>query len=439
MKLLNIIALLLILVSFIIAAPKNTIIMISDGCGYNQVDAASLYRYGEAGKFVFENFPVQFAMSTHSADGTEYDPDSAWVSFEFVLKKPTDSAASGTALACGEKTNNGRIAVDTEGNLLETVMQRSEKLGKMTGVVTSVPLSHATPASFVAHNESRHNYEAIAKEMFTESKIDVIMGCGNPYYDDDGNITKLLEFKYVGGRDTWRTLEDGELGGDADGDGEPDPWTLIQERQEFQKLMNGETPARVVGIPEIRSTLQQGRSGNADAAPFEVPLLETVPTLSEMTQAAINILSDDPDGFTLMIEGGAVDWAGHANQAGRIIEEELDFTDAVQAVVDWVEQNSTWEETLLIVTGDHETGYLTGPGSGGDGEPTWNPLINNGKGSLPGMEWHSGGHTNSLIPFYAKGEGSEIFAKYAKDEDPVRGKYIDNTHIARAFFKLVED
>jgi alkaline phosphatase len=410
--------------------------MISDGCGYNQIDAAGLYLFGETGQHVFEGFPVIYAMSTHSAGGVKYTPDSSWHSFDWVLKKPTDSAASATAFACGVKTYNGYIAMDTEGKPLETIMERSEEKGKMTGVVSSVLLSHATPASFLVHNISRGNYEEIATSMFRETAADVIMGCGHPDFDDDGNVTKLYEYKYVGGKPTWEELQAGTLGGDADGDGVADPWVLIEKRKEFQKLMSGPTPKRVVGIPMVRSTLQQKRSGNAKAAPYEVPLHETSPTLVEMTTAALNVLDSDPDGFTLMIEGGAVDWASHANQPGRVIEEEIDFSNTVQTVVNWVDQNSSWDETLLVVTGDHETGYLTGPGSGGT-EPVWNQLTNNGKGKQPGMEWHSGGHTNSLIPFYAKGGYSESFHKYAKNDDPVRGKYLDNANVGEVLMELL--
>jgi alkaline phosphatase len=140
-----------------------------------------------------------------------------------------------------------------------------------------------------------------------------------------------------------------------------------------------------------------------------------------MTKAALNVLDDDPDGLFLMVEGGAVDWAGHTNQSGRVIEEQIDFNNAVEAAVAWVNANSNWGETLLIVTGDHETGYLTGPGS----DPTWEPLVNNGASNLPGMEWHSGSHTNQLIPFFAKGSPHRMFKDYAKngdlaDDDPVR-------------------
>jgi alkaline phosphatase len=226
----------------------------------------------------------------------------------------------------------------------------------------------------------------------------------------------------------------GTAGGDADGDGVADPWTLIQTRDEFQALMNGPTPKRVVGTAQVYQTLQVNRSGDYLADPYAVPLIDTVPTLEEMTKAALNILDDDPDGLFLMVEGGAVDWASHGdynpNSSGRMIEEHIDFDNSVQAVVDWVQANSNWGETLLIVTSDHETGYLTGPGS----DPTWTPIVNNGAGFLPGMEWHSVNHTNSLLPLYAKGDAARMFRRYADQYDPVRGRYIDNTELATVLF-----
>ena len=110
--------------------------------------------------------------------------------------------------------------------------------------------------------------------------------------------------------------------------------------------MSGPTPSRVCGVAQVYQTLQQDRAGDPTADPYVVPLIQTVPTLEEMTKAALNILDDDPDGFVLMVEGGAVDWASHANQDGRMIEEEIDFNKAVEAVVDWVQANSNWGETF---------------------------------------------------------------------------------------------
>jgi alkaline phosphatase len=196
--------------------------------------------------------------------------------------------------------------------------------------------------------------------MVYDSAADVIMGAGHPWYDADGQslpISSPNTFNYVGGQATWEDLVAGNAGGDADGDGVNDPWTLIQTRAEFQSLMSGPTPKRVLGTAQVYQTLQSNRSGDGYADPFVVPLIDSVPTLEEMTKAALNILDDDPDGLFLMIEGGAVDWASHANQSGRMIEEHIDFDNSVQAVVDWVQKNSNWGETLLIVTSDHETGY----------------------------------------------------------------------------------
>ncbi|MGD2097279.1 MAG: alkaline phosphatase [Desulfobacterales bacterium] len=416
---------------------KNIIVMISDGWGYNHIDAANFYEFGKTGVQDYEHFSCQMAMSTYMVPG-EYDPDAAWEDFDYVKNGATDSAAAATAMSTGDKTYSGAIGVDLDQEPLLHVLESCEAAGMSTGVVTSVQFSHATPAAFVAHNEARGNYADIANEMIYDSAVDVIMGCGNPCYSANGVYNNCTNgFKYVGGEGTWADLtdNDGALGADADGDGIPDQWTLIQKREIFQALMSGPTPTRVIGIPEVYTTLQQSRGGDGYAAPYIVPQIESIPNLEEMTKAALNVLDDDPEGLFLMIEGGAVDWAGHANQSGRMIEEQIDFNNAVNAVMDWIKANSSWGETLLIVTGDHETGYLTGPGS----DPTWEALVNNGAGNLPGMEWHSGSHTNQLIPFFAKGCGSHLFKKGPTSEDPIRDTYIDNTVIAEVIFEMLEN
>jgi alkaline phosphatase len=164
-----------------------------------------------------------------------------------------------------------------------------------------------------------------------------------------------------------------------------------------------------------------------------------VPDLPTMTKGALNVLDANRKGFFLMIEGGAVDWAGHANQPGRTIEEQIDFNKAVEAVVRWVHRNSDWDETLVIVTGDHETGYLTGPGSGQFASgPLWTPLANNGIGMLPGMQFNSGDHTNALIPLYAKGSAARHLRSASRGMDPVRGAYMDNTDIAKIAFSTMK-
>ncbi|MFZ5974537.1 MAG: alkaline phosphatase [Bacillota bacterium] len=414
---------------------KNVIVMISDGCGYNQIKATDYYQYGKTGKQVYEKFPVKAAMSTYSVGS--YDPALAWESFDYVRTGATDSAAAATAMSTGEKTYDAAIGVDLNGQPLKHVAEKFEKQGKATGIVTSVQLSHATPAGFVAHNASRNNYSEIANEMIKSSATDVIMGAGNPWYNDNGvkkASTTTSDYKYVGGKTTWIGLTEGTLPvADADGDGKSDPWTLIQTKAQFQKMATGKTPKRVIGVAQAYTTLQQARSGDTNADPYDVPLNKNVPTLSDMSKAALNVLGNDKDGFFLMIEGGAIDWASHANQTGRLLEEEIDFNKAVQAVCNWVEKNSNWNETLLIITGDHETGYLTGPGS----NPEWEPVVNNGKGNVPGVQWNSGDHTNSLVPLFAKGAQANKLLNYADMIDPVRGAYLDNTEIAKMISKAI--
>ncbi len=422
-------------------SPKNIIIFISDGCGYNHIDAASYYEFGQKELQIYEQFPVKFALSTYSANGNGYAPDSAWRDFDYVRNKPTDSGAAGTAIATGVKTYNGAIGVNLNRQVTENVLEHFEKLSKATGVVTTVPFSHATPAAFGAHNLSRKNFGLIARDMLLNSKMEVIMGAGHPGYDADGQLRSDSSFKFFGEPTLWTELYAGKAGNDADGDSLIDYWTCIEQRTDFQRLMDGPAPKRVFGLARVAETLQQKRSGDKNAPPFTVPMLATVPTLAEMSLAALNVLDADPDGFCMMIEGGAVDWASHENQSGRMIEEEIDFNHAVAAVVRWVETHSSWEESLVIVTADHETGYLTGLNSGTSaaGQPIWNPLQNHGKGVLPGMEWHSGEHTNALIPFFAKGAASESLRQYADEIDPVRGHYLDNTEIAKFLFTLVND
>lgn len=421
---------------------KNVILMISDGWGSNQILATDYFTTGKAGTQIYEKFPTKLNMSTYSygqitTDDDNlsfYNPATIWNSFDLLKKYPTDSAAAGTAMSTGTKTYDAAIGVDQEQTDLRHIAEDFEDSGKSTGVITSVEFSHATPASFIAHNISRNSYSEIANEMILDSATDVIMGAGNPLYDDNGNMRTTVadsNYKYVGGKTTWNSLVAGTLGNDADADGDVENWTLIQTKEEFVTLQSGDTPKRLIGVPQVYTTLQQARSGNSNAGAFEVALNDNVPDLAVMAKGALNVLDNDEDGFFLMIEGGAIDWAGHANQSGRLIEEQADFNQAVEEVCAWVEENSSWSETLVIVTGDHETGYLTGTPN------VYNKVLNNGQGVMPTMAWNSGDHTNQLIPFFAKGAGAEIFKKLADETDPVKGIYLDNTEISEAIRTLI--
>lgn len=442
--------------------PKNIIIMIADGWGYNQIMATDFYE-GKSQKY--KGFPVQYPIchfpamtGSYNPDPTKnklswnsgYNSDYAWSDFEYVKHNYTESAAAATALACGVKTYNNAIGVDINKKPLVNITTQAKNLQKSAGVITSVELSHATPACFIAHNEWRKNYAEIARDMYLDSRVDVIMGAGHPLFDNNGKPTVEANYEYVGDSANYVTLVKGtEISfpiasnsgnntvRDCNGDGEPDPWVYIETKQQFIDLANTETPPnRVFGLAQVAGTLQQSRtvdSANLDAN--KTPYNTNVPTLLDMTKGAINVLEQNPNGFFLMVEGGAVDWANHANQLGRMIEEMIDFNNSADYVINWIEANGGWSRNLLIICGDHETGYLTGPESNNN-SPLTNPVIDNGKHKMPGARYNSSGHTNSLIPMFSKGIGSELFSLFADEQDSLHGSYLQNSEIAQVCFLL---
>ena len=440
--------------------PKNIIIMIGDGVGYNHILATDYY-LGMTAQ-AQERFPVRLAMAHYPAKAGEYElnnpgsnyyaagynPAKAWKDTAYLKRDYTESAAAATAIATGFKTYNNSIGMSVDHDTLTNLVQWAKAMGKSAGVVTTVEFSHATPAGFVAHNTVRTNYSQIAYEMLLDSQCDVIMGCGDPMYDNDGLLlqSNWKNAKYVGDSSFWQQFTKGSgrqtkflINGklktvrDTDRDGKPDPWTVIRNIRDFRSLQKGPTPKRVLGCPNIYETLQQSRSfrngETKNSTPYTTSFIRTVPTLAEMVGGALNVLDNNPKGFFVMIEGGATDWASHSNQKGRLIEEMTGFFEAVNTVVDWVEKNSNWNETMLIVTGDHETGLLWG-------RQPFIPVVDKGKGNLPDMTFNSNNHTNSLIPFYAKGAGSELYQNFADERDSVRGAFIQNAEIAQLIHLL---
>lgn len=410
--------------SLAVQGAKNIILMVVDGGGFNHFITTSYYQYGGLGHQVYDGPGwVKYGCTTFDSSGS-YSPASMWASFTYQQNGATDSAAAATALNTGVKTYDGAINVDNSYNPLTSIAQVEDSRGRAAGVVTTVEMSHATPACVWAHNTDRGNYAAIANEMIYSSGLDVIMGAGNPNYDNDG-LPASMTSDYVGGATTWSQLKNG-----ATGRG----WTLIESKAGFQSYAaDPNLPLiRLIGIAQVHRTLQEKRT--------TVSLNTNVPDLATMSISAINILSKDPDGFYLMIEGGAVDYASHDKKLDRMLEEFTDFNRAVEAVVDWIETNSSWNQTLLIVTADHECGCLWGPGSGGT---VFNPIVNNGVGVLPGGVYFKNSHTNQLVPLHAKGVGSELFAAYADLTDVTAaskygfsGKYLDNTDIFKVMYAV---
>lgn len=185
--------------------PKNIIYMIGDGMGYNHLAAANLYQSGQSrymldgdadpaklkelpGEAVqkFEEFN-RLSMTTYQHENKiGYDPEAAWTDHDWVNKDFTDSAAAGTAMATGTKTRNGSLGVDADKKAVQNTSEFGIAKGKAAGVVSSVPFSHATPAAWAAHNESRNNYHEIADEMIA-SDLNVVIGAGHPLFDDNHN------------------------------------------------------------------------------------------------------------------------------------------------------------------------------------------------------------------------------------------------------------
>ncbi len=447
-------------------ASTNVIVMISDGASFGAWDAADLYEYGttcaspyfgsEWSKYLMTTYPLN-TSSTPTGSMTPmvgYDPSRAWglasynTSSGYLHQNAADSAAAGTALSTGQKTYNNAINwSNLNAPIMPTLPELAKANGKVVGTISSVQWSHATPAAFSdAHDVSRNNYEAIANDMLNGNVMDVIMGAGNPDYTNNGTLkTSGQDYKYVGGQTVWNQLNT---------DTHPNDWKSIQTKSEFEALANGDLSilngkTRLVGTAQVATTLQQARSGYSHTdTVFSDPFNVSVPSLVTMTLAALNVLQhlDNGNGIFLQIEGGAVDWAAHANQTSRLVEEQLDFNNAVKAVINWIENNGGWENNLLIVTTDHGNSMPSGESSNIiPHERISRDNINAGTytSSNPnGVRWWSGNHTNELVPLFARGYGADRFAALVDGIDSnfdlyysdwaamgFNGCYIDNTDV----------
>ena len=467
---------------------KNVIVLINDGAGVGTWDATAYWQYGSRENMPYAQFD-HYAMTTYPLNASKaptyndtslvnYEPEKAWdltptgniklpfKGYEYLSITPTDSAAAGTALASGVKTYNNAINFNNMGKAVDFISSIAKTEGKSTGVVTSVPFSHATPAAFGAQNISRNNYHEIANQMLSEGKLDVIMGTGVPGYNINGTVCDQLQaqesntgctdktkYTYISPAD-WQKLNSGNyVAGNA-----KQPWKIIRSVTDFDALAKGtlQYDGPIFAAPEVALTLQQGRqaqfTGKDTSKPSGDAFIKNVPTLSTMAQGALQQLQKNKSGFFLMVEGGATDWSAHTSacssvwdygpctnepEYGRLIEETADFNNTVAAVIQWVEKNSNWDETLVIVTTDHDNGMPMGA----DAQKTpYQKVINKGLGVMPGISFRpTGDHSNALVPLWTKGAGSDLFKRrvhgidtnYAKYYNYNDGKYVDNTEVFR--------
>ena len=438
---------------------RNVILMISDGAGMETWRAASFYRFGALGHQAYDEFDVKVFASTHplntsrtptkSDEGrVDFDPAQLWATgevetvfegrlgdykgffegYDYSRDQYTDSAAAGTALASGRKTYNSAINWSNDDEPMKHIGEYVVESGRALGVVSSVQWTHATPAAFLAHNRDRNAYAEMGRQIVEDGLATVVMGAGHPGFDDNGVEREIEDegyYDFVGGSDIWERLVNGET-----------DYRLIESAEDFTTLAAGELDMqgkdKVLGTAQAAATLQFNREGVALG-----DKIETVPELALMTTGALQVLSENESGFFLMVEGGAVDWAAHANNLPRLIEEQMDFDTAVEAAVDWVEQNSSWDETMIIVTTDHGNGLLQGPNSHRE---AYEGILNQGAGAMPLVRWHSDTHTRELVPLWAHGRGSDFFTRVAQAdpglaayEVPEEARvYIDNTDVFRA-------
>jgi len=439
---------------------RVVIVMIGDGMGAKHREAAEQYRHASA---PYAAWPCTW-QATYPAGGS-YDPVRAWSDFTSLTLGPTDSAAAATAMFTGVKTANGRISVSADGKeRLFSLSEEARARGLAAGALTTVEISDATPGAWMAHNDHRSNGYAIADEGFwgdpeatgtvnnslyyggghgpTRPPLDVLIGGGHPDWYEGNMINRAIRDKL--------SLESGR----------PGAFQFI-ERRAGQKDASRRL-RDLAGRPSVRrlAGLFGGNAGN-----FEYRLADGSgqnpenPTLAAMTLAALDVLDRNSAGFILLVEGGSIDLASHDGNMDRMVGEVIDFDEAVQAVEGWVDDpvnGCSWDDTLVIVTADHECGFLTaGPGvfpdrplgpveartlalerpiAGTELRASWDDQNHDGKidpGEKVYWSWNSIGHSNSLVPLHARGAGAESIGLLASGRDPVRGAYIQNTDVFR--------
>ena len=230
----------------------------------------------------------------------------------------TDSSAASSSWGSGFRVNNGTLNVGVNGEKYLPIWQKFKQKGKMAGCVTTVPITHATPAGFCVNSESRNSQEEIAVQ-YLDLNFDVMMGGGNKYFASDKRKDK---------RDVYADFN-------AKG------YTVARTKQEMNNAPNGKPVLGVYG---------------EDALPFAIDrtndkhLEETTPSLAAMAQFAIERMKDNKEGFVLQIEAGKVDWAAHANDIGGLLYDQIAFDEAIKVAMDFAEKD---KETLVIITTDH--------------------------------------------------------------------------------------
>lgn len=321
--------------------PRNIILIIGDGMGQGAINFASLHAHGAPGRLSFEQFPVRGLARTASAD-----------------RRVTDSAASGTALACGRKTNNGMIGMTPDKQKCRSVAELAHATGRAVGIMTTDQLTGATPAAFLAHVPSRKMAQEIAADM-ASSGVQVLIGAG---------ARPFLPEKSGGSRRDGRDLV-AELG-----------------RKGYVQTV---TPESLRQTPVDRPVF----AFIDDWSNPELP--------AEFASAVLERLNADPDGFFLMIEGCDPDRGGHSNDPDRSAHGVLSVDFLAHAALDFALAHP---DTLVVITADHETGGIS-----------VSPNRENPR--RPFIAYSTKGHTGTAVDVFAFGPGADRFSGVMENTD----------------------
>lgn len=308
---------------------KNIILIIGDGMGVPQITAGM---YKLKNQTALENFPIIGLSKTHSSNALV-----------------TDSAAAGTAIACGEKTANGTVGISMRNQKLTSILELSKQKGYKTGIIATSTIVHATPAAFYANVLSRNQYEDIALQL-SDSDVDYFIGGGRKFFINRKDKRNLLK--------------------------EMTSYDIVNSIKKFD-----ESKSDKIGYFTSSEDPYPIRNGR-------------IPNLSAAVEKMLPKLSNNDNPYFLLIEASQIDWGGHKNDIDYVLSEFIDMDKAINKVIEFTKND---KNTIVIVTGDHETGGLA---------------ITSGrrKNFQIKTEFSTIGHSAVMIPVFAKGPHSEIFS-----------------------------
>lgn len=326
---------------------KNIILIIGDGMGVPQITAGM---YKLKNQTALENFPIIGLSKTHSSNALV-----------------TDSAAAGTAIACGEKTANGTVGISMRNQKLTSILELSKQKGYKTGIIATSTIVHATPAAFYANVLSRNQYEDIALQL-SVSDVDYFIGGGRKFFLNRKDKRNLLK--------------------------EMTSYDIVNSIKKFD-----ESKSDKIGYFTSSEDPYPIRNGR-------------IPNLSAAVEKMLPKLSNNDNPYFLLIEASQIDWGGHKNDIDYVLSEFIDMDKAINKVIEFTKND---KNTIVIVTGDHETGGLA---------------ITSGRrrNFQIKTEFSTIGHSAVMIPVFAKGAHSEIFS----------GIY-DNTEIFKKMFFVLNN